>query len=58
MTEKPVKSDFGWHVIQVDDTRELKPPSFDEIKGQIAQRLQQQMVQNHINFLRAKAKVD
>ncbi len=56
-TEAPVKSDFGWHVIQLEDTRELKAPPFDEVKGQIAQRLQQQLVQNHINQLRSKADV-
>ncbi len=54
MTETPVKSDFGWHVIQVDDTRELKPPSMDELKPKIAQGLQQQMVQRHIEDLRGK----
>ena len=58
MTNTPVKSDFGWHVIQVDDVRELKPPPFEELKPQFAQRLQQQIVQSHINMLRAKAKVD
>lgn len=56
-TSTPVKSDFGYHVIQLDDVRELKAPSFDEVKGQIAQRLQQQQVQTHIGELRAKAKV-
>lgn len=57
-TTVPVKSDFGWHVIQLDDTRELKLPGFDEAKGQIAQQLQQRMVQKHVEDLRAKAKVE
>lgn len=57
-TETPVKSDFGWHVIQLDETRDLKLPSFDEAKGQISQQLQQRMVQQHIDDLRAKAKVE
>jgi peptidyl-prolyl cis-trans isomerase C len=57
-TETPVKSDFGYHVIMLDDTRELKAPAFDEVKGQIAQRLQQKMVEQHIADLRAKAKVE
>jgi peptidyl-prolyl cis-trans isomerase C len=57
-TETPVKSDFGWHVIQLDDSRELKAPPFDEVKGQIAQRLQQQMVQDHVGALRGKAKIE
>jgi peptidyl-prolyl cis-trans isomerase C len=57
-TETPVKSDFGYHVIMLDDTRELKMPALDEVKGQIAQALQQKMVEQHIADLRAKAKVD
>lgn len=56
-TETPVKSDFGWHVIQLDDTRELKLPTLDEAKGQIGMQLQQRMVQQHIEELRKKAKV-
>ena len=57
-TEAPVKSDFGWHVILLEDTRELKLPTMDEAKGQISQQLQQRMVQKHIEDLRAKAKVE
>jgi peptidyl-prolyl cis-trans isomerase C len=57
-TETPVKSDFGWHVIQLEDTRELKLPGIDEAKGQISQQLTQRMVQKHIDDLRAKAKVE
>lgn len=57
-TETPVKSDFGWHVIQLDDTRELKLPPMDEAKAQIAQQLQQRMVQKHVEELRSKAKVE
>ena len=58
LTDPAVKSDFGWHVIQLDDVRDLKLPAYDEAKQQITQRLQQQMVQKHIEDLRAKAKVE
>ena len=57
-TDTPVKSDFGWHVIQLEDVRELKLPGIDEAKGQIGQQLTQRMVQKHIDELRAKAKVE
>jgi peptidyl-prolyl cis-trans isomerase C len=57
-TETPVKSDFGWHVIELEDVRDLKAPTLDEIKPQLAQRLQQQMVEKQVLDLRAKAKVD
>jgi peptidyl-prolyl cis-trans isomerase C len=57
-TETPVQSNFGWHVIQLDDVRELKAPPLDEVKPQIIQRLRQQAVEKHILDLRAKAKVE
>lgn len=57
-TDSPIKSDFGWHVIQLDDIRDLKLPSFDEAKNQIGQQLQQRMVQKHIDELRSKAKIE
>lgn len=57
-TQEPVKSQFGWHVIQLDDVRELKAPVFDDVKPQIIQRLRQQAVERHILDLRAKAKVE
>ena len=55
---EPVKSEFGYHVIMLEDTRELKQPSLEEVKPQIQQRLQQQQVEKHILDLRAKAKVE
>lgn len=58
VTQAPVQSQFGWHVIQLDDVRELKAPNFDEIKPQIVQRMRQQAVEKHILDLRAKAKVE
>lgn len=57
-TETPVKTDFGFHVILLEDSRELKLPPVDEAKQQLSQRLQQQMVEKHIMELRGKAKVD
>lgn len=54
----PVKSDFGFHVIQLDDVRDLKAPPFDEVKQQLEQRMQQQRIEQHIMSLRSKAKVE
>ena len=56
-TKEPVKTDFGYHVIMLEDSRELKLPTFEEAKPQIAQRMAQQIVEKHVNDLRAKAKV-
>ena len=58
MTQEPVKSQFGWHVIRVDDVREAQLPKLDEVKPQIAQQLQQQKLMQFQEELRAKAKVE
>src|SRR3989338_8608239 len=57
-TKIPVQSQFGWHVIKLDDTRELKVPPFEEVKAQLQQRLQQQSIKKAIDELRAKAKIE
>lgn len=57
-TQVPVKSDFGYHVIQLDDVRDLKAPALDDVKQQLTQRLQQQKVEKHMLDLRSKAKVE
>jgi peptidyl-prolyl cis-trans isomerase C len=58
MTETPVKTQFGYHIIRVDDTRDAKLPSFDEVKPQIAQQMQQQKLTAFQDELRKKAKVE
>jgi len=57
-TETPVQTNFGWHVIQLDDVRELKMPPFDDLKAQIIQRMRQVAVEKQILALRAKAKIE
>jgi peptidyl-prolyl cis-trans isomerase C len=57
-TKEPVQSQFGWHVIKLDDVRDLTVPPFEEVKAQIQQRLQQQAIQGIINDLRSKAKIE
>jgi peptidyl-prolyl cis-trans isomerase C len=57
-TETPVQTNFGWHVIQLDDVRELKMPPFDDLKAQIIQRMRQAAVEKQILALRAKAKIE
>jgi peptidyl-prolyl cis-trans isomerase C len=57
-TETPVKSQFGFHVIRLDDVREAQLPKFDEVKPQILQQLQQQKLTQFQQDLRAKAKIE
>lgn len=58
MTDTPVHTDFGYHVIRLDDERATKIPSFEEAKPQLQQLLQNQIVQKQIAELRGKAKVE
>ena len=58
MTDAPVKSQFGFHIIRVDDVREAQLPKLEDVKPQIAQQLQQQRMANFQQELRAKAKVE
>jgi peptidyl-prolyl cis-trans isomerase C len=57
ITEKPVQSQFGYHVIKLEGSRAAKVPSLDEIKPQIAESLTQRKVAAYRDQLVAKAKV-
>jgi peptidyl-prolyl cis-trans isomerase C len=57
-TETPVQTQFGWHVIQLDDTRTTPFPAFSEVKPQIQSMLQEQVIQKLIGELRTKAKIE
>jgi peptidyl-prolyl cis-trans isomerase C len=58
MTETPVKSQFGYHIIRLDDIRDAQLPKFEDVKPQISQQLQQQKIAKFQEELRAKAKVE
>lgn len=57
-TETPVKSQFGFHVIRLDDVREAPLPKLDDVKPQIAQQLMQGKLGKYQEELRSKAKVE
>ncbi|CAD6549442.1 peptidylprolyl isomerase [Paraburkholderia sabiae] len=57
MTDEPVHTQFGWHIIRVDDVRQTPPPPFEQVKAQIAQQMQQEKLQAFEEDLRSKAKV-
>ena len=58
MTDTAVKTQFGYHIIRLDDVRDAQLPKFDDVKPQIAQQLQQQKMTKYQDDLRAKAKVE
>ena len=57
-TETPVQTQFGWHVIRLDDVRTTAFPPFEQVKQQVVNGLAQQEVQNFLQDLRAKAKIE
>jgi peptidyl-prolyl cis-trans isomerase C len=56
-TETPVKTQYGYHVIKLDDVRAAKIPTLEEVKPQIAESLQQKKLQAFQQELRSKAKI-
>jgi peptidyl-prolyl cis-trans isomerase C len=57
MTDTPVHTQFGWHIIRLDGVRDAPVPPFDQVKDQIAQQVQQEQLQAYVKGLRDKAKV-
>ncbi len=56
-TETPVQTQFGWHVIRLDDTRQSKAPAFEEVKEQLAESMRRRKLQDFQQALKAKAKI-
>jgi peptidyl-prolyl cis-trans isomerase C len=56
-TAAPVQSQFGWHVIRLDDTRAVTPPSFDQVKNHLAENIQKREIQEFIDGLVKKATI-
>ena len=54
---KPVKTQFGWHIILVEDRKVSAPPSFDAAKDQLASTMSQKLLKELIESLRTKAKI-
>jgi peptidyl-prolyl cis-trans isomerase C len=57
-TETPVKTEFGWHVILVEDRRVKKPPSFDEARAQLTHLAARDIIQAKLKELRSGAKIE
>lgn len=57
ITQTPVQTQFGYHVIKLDEVRDAQLPTFDEVKERIAESLQQRKLQDYQQALRKKAKV-
>ncbi|HEX2586119.1 MAG TPA: peptidylprolyl isomerase [Steroidobacteraceae bacterium] len=58
ITETPVKSQFGYHIIKLEDVRESAPPALADVKAQIESSLKQTKFQKYLEDLRTNAKVE
>jgi len=56
--KKPVQTQYGWHVVKLEDEREVPPPTLDQLHQQIVAALRQQRLQEYVKGLREKAKID
>ncbi len=58
ISDKPIKTEFGYHVIKVEDKRKSAPPPMSEVRDQIANQLGQEMTNDLVKGLEAKAKIE
>jgi peptidyl-prolyl cis-trans isomerase C len=57
ITQQPVQTQFGWHVIQLEDTRSPTPPAFEDVKNQVEMMSQRKKLQAYLDDLRKNAKI-
>lgn len=57
-SQEPVKTDFGWHVLKVEELRDAKPPKFEEVKAELKSLMTQEAIVGIIKELRSKAQVE
>lgn len=58
ITQEPVQTQFGWHVIQLEDTRDKTPPPFDQVKPQITNQVIRKKLQAYVADLKKNAKIE
>jgi peptidyl-prolyl cis-trans isomerase C len=58
LTDEPVQSQFGWHVIKLEESRASAPPPFDEVKDRVRVLVQRKKLQTYLEDLRKNAKIE
>jgi peptidyl-prolyl cis-trans isomerase C len=58
ITQEPVQTQFGWHVIQLEDTRDKTPPPFDQVKPQLTNQVIRKKLQAYVADLKKNAKIE
>jgi peptidyl-prolyl cis-trans isomerase C len=57
MTQEPVQTQFGWHIIRIDDTRPATPPPFDQVKPQLTNQIIQKKLLDYVDGLKKNANI-
>jgi peptidyl-prolyl cis-trans isomerase C len=57
ITQQPVETQYGWHVIRLEDTRTPTIPEFDDVKQQVEQMTQRKKIEAYLEELRKSAKI-
>jgi len=58
LTPEPVQTQYGWHIIQLEDTRESAPPPFDQVKDQVRKIVMQKKWQAYVDELKKGAQIE
>ncbi|TAJ40154.1 MAG: peptidylprolyl isomerase [Reyranella sp.] len=58
LTETPIKTQFGYHVIQVEDRRKAPPPAYEELAEQLREEMAREAVTAELDLLRSRAKIE
>jgi peptidyl-prolyl cis-trans isomerase C len=58
ITQQPVQTQFGWHVIQLEDTRDVTPPPFEQVKAQLTNAWIRKKLQEYVAELKKNAKIE
>ena len=58
LSEEPVKSQFGWHIIKLEGVRKSPPPSFEQMRPELEDRIRRQAITDKIDALRSEANVE
>lgn len=57
-TKAPVQTQYGWHIIQLQDTRKVPPPALEDVKEQLLMNARNTQIENFLKALRDKAKIE
>ncbi len=57
-TQQPVQTQFGWHVIKLEDTRDVAPPPFDQVKDKLVNAVIRKKLQAYVAELKKTATIE